>query len=322
MTGSAVPGGVERLGILVVCYLRDDGDVPILRMHLDRVARHTDVAYTHYVTTARASAAAQELIRARPDVQHCDVEPTELRGSREHAYYLDELARRALADGVSHVCTLDVDSFPIRDGWVEAIAEARPPAADPQTDSGVAGILRVENGDTCLPHPSCVFAPRAFFDDHHPSFSPDSDGSAEFRRFLRATGQPADTGIRLAHTLWSRRLGWARLVRTNAVDLHPVMGGVYHDVLFHVGGIGRGKLFRRDLLASRVHRLSRPIERVPVPGAGLRRAKRRLLHAIRGRTERRLAAVNREAADELDTRLRRDPDVLFAELTGVSAGDR
>lgn len=316
MTVPPTRPSVERLGIVTVCHLRSDDDLPILALHLDRVARHTDIEYVHYISTARASPAARELIGSRRNVAKCEIEVTELRGSREHAYYLDALVHRALAAGVSHLCTLDVDSFPIRDGWVQTLAAARPPETDPHPASGVAAILRMENGDTILPHPSCVFAPREFFDRYHPSFSPDSDGTAEFRRFLRATGQSGDTGIRLAYTLWSQRLGWARLLRTNTVDLHPVMGGIYHDVIFHVGGIGRGKLFRRDVLASRAHRLSRPIERVPVPGTTLRGAKRSVLHAIRGRADKRLTAANRVAAAELDARLAADPDALFAELAG------
>ena len=56
----------------------------------------------------------------------------------------------ALADGVSHICTLDVDSFPIDDAWIDVLVASAPPA------SGLTGVLRVENGDVALPHPSCI----------------------------------------------------------------------------------------------------------------------------------------------------------------------
>ena len=172
-----------------------------------------------------------------------DVPDTALRGSREHGYYLDQLWRHALATDATHLCTLDVDAFPIRDDWVDAVAARITP------ESGLAAVSRLENGDTELPHPSCTLARRDFFERFKPSFSPDSDGTPEFRRFRITTGQSADTGIQLGYALWTAGLPWGRLVRTNAVNPHYLMAGIYGDAVFHLGGIGRGKLFREDLRA-------------------------------------------------------------------------
>jgi hypothetical protein len=302
--------GVDHLGILLVCYLKDDDDLPLLELHLERVAKHMHVPTTIFTAANRATNAARALLDAQPNVVVCDDPGTQLRGSREHAYHLDLLAQRALDAGVSHLCTLDVDSFPIRDDWVDIVAAPVPDA------SGLAAVLRVENGDTALPHPSCTFARRDFYERLSPSFSPDSDGTPEFRAFLRETGQGADTGIRLGAALWAAGLPWGKLLRTNAVNPHYLMAGIYADAVFHLGGVGRGKLFRKDLEQSTVHRISRPLERIPVGTGGPAEVKRSVLRRVRGKQEDRLAAQNRAFYSVLRGWLLSDPDGLLAYLRG------
>ena len=306
----AAPGPVAELAIVVVYFLKDDDDLPFLQIHFDRIARHTRVPYTVHAAANRVTPAARTLIDAQPNVVVHDLEPTDLRGSREHAHYLDQLVAIALDGPATHVCTLDVDSFPVHDDWVARVAGAAPAA------SGLAGVLRVENGDVALPHPSCVLAARGFFERYHPSFSPDSDGTPGFRDFLRSTGQRADTGIRLAYVLWSQHLDWGRLLRSNAVDPDGLMAGIYADSVFHMGGIGRGKLFRRDVEASRVHRLSAPLERLPVRGTRAVAWKRAALRRLRGTAEDRLAARNRETYALLRGSLFSDPDGFVSYLRG------
>jgi hypothetical protein len=308
--GERAHGEVRHLAILVVYFLKDDDDLPFLEVHFDRIARHTLVPYTIYAAINRATPAARALIDGQPNLVVCEVSECDLRGSREHAWYLDALVRRALDDDGSHLCTLDVDSFPVRDDWVARVSGAAP------AESGLAGVLRIENGDVALPHPSCVFATRAFYERFTPSFSPDTDGSAEFRQFLRITGQSADTGIRLGYVLWCHDLPWGHLLRSNRTDPDGIMAGIYADSVFHMGGIGRGKLFRRDLDASAVHRLTTPLERIPVRGETAVRVKRAVLRRLRGSAEARLAARNRDTYALLRGWLFSDPDGLVAFLRG------
>ncbi len=304
---AAIP---KKLAILVVYHLRDGTDMRLLQLHLDRIERHTADTYKVFAATNRASIDAREVLDARSDVIICDIPSTELRGSREHAYYLDALVQFALADGASHFITLDVDSFPIDDRWI-GVLEA---TADP--GSGLAAILRSENGDVDLPHPSCTFATRGFFERFNVSFSPDSDFVPEFRRFLRATRQAGDTGIRLAYVLWSAGLKWGQLHRSNAIDVHYLMAGIYDDVVFHLGAGGRDALFRRDRQTSLPHRLSEPIERFPARRAFAIRIKKRLLRMIRSRAERTLIETNNVIAELSRDWLLSDPDGLLAYLRG------
>jgi hypothetical protein len=267
---------------------------------------------TVFAAANRATPAARALLDAQPNVVVCDLPVTDLRGSKEHGWYLDRLVPIALDAGVSHICTLDVDAFPVRDDWVQVVAAAMP------EQSGLAAVSRIENGDSALPHPSCAFARRDFYERFTPSFSPDSDGSAAFRDFLRTTGQRADTGIGLGYALWAAGEPWGRLVRTNAVDPHYLMAGIYGDAIFHLGGIGRGKLFRKDLEGSAVHRLTRPLERVPVGTGAVAAAKRSALRRVRGGQEHRLAEENRAFYSLLRAWLLSDPDGLIAYLRGTS----
>jgi hypothetical protein len=301
---------VSRLAILVVYFLKDDGDLPLLALHLDRIEMHTKVPYTLYAVANRVSKSALAMIGERPNVKILKPPTTALRASREHGYYLDAMIPVALADGVSHICTLDVDSFPIRDSWVNVLLHAAP------EESGLSGVLRSENGDVALPHPSCVLARRDFFERFMPSFSPDSDSTPGFRTFLHSTGQSADTGIRLGYILWHNKMPWGYLVRTNTRNPHYLMAGIYGGVVFHLGSASRGNVFRKDFDNSVMHRASAPIERAHTIGPRSQGLQRALLRIARRDVEERVITRNRETFHLLREQLVLDPDALIAYLEG------
>ena len=216
--------------------------------------------------------------------------------------------RRGRTDA-THFATFDMDSFPIADRWLERALALAPGAP-------VAAVLRRENGDVCLPHPSCTVLTRDFVETHSVSFSPDSDGTPTFREFLRATGQAGDTGIRIAEQLWREQLPWGRLLRTNRVDLHPVIAGIYGDVVFHLGAGTRAAMFRHDLHRTWAFRLTGPVERIPVGHGRARRVKKAALARIRRPAAGRVIEANRRAGLEAREWLLRDPDGLFTHLRG------
>ncbi len=302
---------VEHLGILVVYALAHADDIRLLDLHLERIARHTHVPYTLFAVAVRLDDEASRHVLDAPNVVMCDIAPTERRGSREHGYYLDAMVPLALDRGVSHLCTLDVDSFPIDDAWLHTLLDLAPP------ETGLVGVLREENGDVALPHPSCILAPRAFYERYHPSFWPEPERTGEFRRFVRATGQRADTGIRLASLLWNEQLPWGKLRRTNASNPHYLLAGIYGDAVFHMGGITRAKVFRTDLAGSRVHKLTRPLEHIPAPTAKLKAARKKLLNRTRRRANAAMAQRNRTVYLELRERLLTGPEAFIAELRGA-----
>ena len=302
--------GGPRVAVLTVALVRDDDERALLELQLARLRRHTAGPLAIHMVARRVPADVRAWLDAQADVQLLDPPVATDTGSREHAVYLDALLTAARATDATHFATFDLDSFPIADDWLGRATAMLPPGA------GVAAVLRRENGDVCLPHPSGTVLTRAFVEAHAVSFSPDSDGTPAFRRFLRESGQRADTGIRLARTLWTESLPWAPLLRTNAVDVHPVIAGIYGDCFFHLGAGSRVALFRADLAGSRVHRLTRPIERVPVGHGRARTAKQRLLTTLRRPAEARRIAANRTAAETALAALLADPDAFVAMLRG------
>ena len=74
-------------------------------------------------------------------------------------------------------------------------------------------------------------------------------------------------------------------------------------------------LFRRDLAVSTPHRLTRPIERLPVP-TSIRGFKHDLLGRVRGGAERAIKERNRVAYDLAREWLLTDADGLVAYLRG------
>jgi hypothetical protein len=241
------PWSTLRLGFVVVYHLHQE-DWPLLDLHLRAIARCSPpgLHYRIYGTALRLAPQLVSRLHAVPELLLCSVPPTDLRGSQEHSYYLDHLTSLAVKDGMTHICTLDVDSFPIRPGWFEASLAAI------QRQSAYVAILRRENGDSVLPHPSYTFFPHDFYELYRPTFFPHTAAMCPregflFRRWLRATKQVPDSGIGFAWTVAQHRLRWSPLLRSNRVDDHMVMGGIYGDHIFHLGALSRPlKSFRGD----------------------------------------------------------------------------
>jgi hypothetical protein len=91
-----------------------------------------------------------------------------------------------------------------------------------------------------------MFFAREFCERFHPTFA--LPGDPRGQAILRATGQPnVDTGAGYAMALAEHQLPWAKLLRSNKVNDHPLLGGVYGDMVFHFGNASRGKAFVIDI---------------------------------------------------------------------------
>jgi len=230
------------LAILVVYYF-EEPEAGLLDIHLERIRRHTRMPYRIYAAANRLPDELRTRLLSADDVTVCPIPETELRSSYEHAYYLGALARQAAAEGVDYLCTLDVDSFPVADHWAETLAER----LDRRTP--LAGILRRENGDRFLIHPSCIFMRADFFRTFQPGFLPGREdvGSLRFRLLRMLMNSEWDTGAGLNDVLWRHRLKWVRLLRSNINQDHYLMAGIYGGLIFHLGSGSRGdKWFRGD----------------------------------------------------------------------------
>jgi hypothetical protein len=274
----------SRVGICVV-YLVDEPYELLFYKHLEQIRRCSEgFDIRIYAGVNRLAPKYVEHLRALEFVKLCELVPTAQRLSDEHAHYLDQLVPVALSDGATHIATLDVDSFPIDPNW---LARSQALLRD---GAALVGVLRTEWNDVAAPHPSYMFFAREFHERFHPTFAlPDNPRS---EALLRAMGQRRlDTGAGYAMVLAEQRLPWAQLLRSNKVNDHPLMGGVYGRMVFHFGAGTRGKAFVIDIREALRQR----------PGA----RKRDVVPEIAARNERIAQNMLSEMNADFDAYLRR-----------------
>src|SRR5262249_31311078 len=214
-----------RLGIVVV-YLVREADGSLLDLHLRQIEEHTRVPYGIYGAANRLLPAFRQRLEQHPRVRICECPTTELRGSAEHAYYLEHLVRLAVEDGVSHVVTLHVDSFPVRTGWAEELAAKL---------SGSCVFATPEHINT-----ACLLFRRDFYLKYRPTFhlSEQERAGAGYRRYLEECAPVPHSGIGYGFRAYTEGLSWYYLREAAPCEY----GKVYDDMIFHLrGAVKRGE---------------------------------------------------------------------------------
>ena len=213
-----------RPGILVV-YLVGDEDAALLDLHLAQIRRCTSVPYTIFAATNRLSPRLRGKLQQYPEVKVCDCPDTDLRGRDEHAYYLEYLTRTAIADGVTHLVTLHVDSFPIAEGWERQLAE--------KVSNGCAFAVMDHK------YTACLFFTREFYLRHRPEYrvSREEAATPAFRQLEEEERFSGDSGIGFLLKARTAGLGWHVMRRTAADD--DGFGEVHDGLMFHFGGAAR-----------------------------------------------------------------------------------
>lgn len=231
-----------RIGVLVVYYL-DPKEEWVIKEHFRRFDACDDKQFMIYAAINRLAPGLHHYLHERDYIKIISLPVTTVRGSDEHIWYLDRLKSAALDDGCNFICTFDVDSWPIGDGFFSTIINLLE-----REGVELIAIQREENGDTYLPHPSFTFASADFFKRYDVSFgSPKSISKQKnFKLFLEKTKQARDSGIGVGFELWINNISWIKLIRSNIINYHFLMGGVYGDLVFHVGGSSWNKRFRGE----------------------------------------------------------------------------
>jgi len=308
-----------KLGIVVV-YLVSDRMGPLLDLHLRKIEEHTDVPYTIYGSVNRLRPEYRRILDRRRDVKTFQISPAyeEVEESRryvkgvvgrvaatENGYYSDRLVELALAEGVTHICTLHVDSFPVQSGWVDHLLTRTGDSVP------VAAMFRAENGDTMLPMPACLFSTSEFAETARPRFTitPETEALPDWTPFLERYREEFDTGFGYAFALHRHGMGFAPLRRSNLRDDHYLFAGVYDDIVFHLGaaaridvetqvvfrGAWRGQGLTREYAEARTH-----AERQPLIVAS--------------------DAENRRTFEDIWEKLTRDPDAYIESLRSGPPG--
>ena len=221
-------------------------------------------------------------------------------GPDAHAAKLNALATEIAqeAEPEDTLIFLDGDAFPIAplDGFLEETLSRFP----------LAAIRRDENLGDKQPHPSFCATTVGFWDQ--------IDGDWSRAHWTNDVGwEIDDPGGLLLKTLMERGVEWHPLQRTNRTNLHPVLCGVYDDVVYHHGAGFREAFDSVDRLrAGTIPDL--PIGLAPDPPVGLAgfawklRAKRWYIAEKRPvvRRERRLMRENRELSERVFRWLQED----------------
>ena len=222
-----------KLGIVVV-YLVAEDDEPLLDLHLAQIARCTQAPHRIYASANRLLPRFRQKIERVPCIQICDIPDTGLRGHFEHAYYLDRLVERAVDDGVTHVCTLHVDSFPVIRGWAIQVARKL------DACRVLASSLRDEKTHR-KPSTDFMMFTREFYLAHRPTMllPPEVMQSTEYQRYLAAFTNLPDSGVGYGFKIWSEQLSWLALPRAAEVDESYHFGSLFGGLVFHLGGAVR-----------------------------------------------------------------------------------
>jgi hypothetical protein len=170
-------------------------------------------------------------------------------GAAQHPVKLNHLAHRALeqADDDDLLVFLDGDAFPVM--------PLEPALRDMLGRAPLVAIRRDENGDL-YPHPSFCATTARFW----------KALGGDWRR-----GKPwtlpdggyvhSEVGARLLRQLHEGGHQWTPLLRTNGRDLHPLLFGVYGDLIYHHGAGYRYPLTRTDMQWIRDVRAEGDVER-------------------------------------------------------------
>ena len=117
---------------------------------------------------------------------------------------------------------MDSDTFPITDKWVDVIVKNL-------KDNPITAIQRKENsaaGMGCKPelHPHICFL---------------STTIGFWVKNNLSIGRVPNTAYNIGEWLKAKGLDFTKILRSNAIDLHPLYFGVYGDILYHHGSGNR-----------------------------------------------------------------------------------
>jgi hypothetical protein len=148
---------------------------------------------------------------------------------RSHPSALDYLAHKVAAD-FDYIVTLDNDSFPVRDDWLDVLV------GECEQGAAVAGVYRDEMAPAIEPfiHVSGLCLRPRDLRALNVSFGRDARPEIEHNQ---------DVGQKITHEFTRLGRTIAPLRRSNEVNVHFLIGGIYGDVIYHHGAGSRKGMF-------------------------------------------------------------------------------
>jgi len=201
-----------------------------------------------------------------------------LKGIVDHASKLNALARvvcqEAYDDDVLIFC--DSDAFPVRDitDYIRSGMSRWP----------LVAVQRLENAGDMQPHPCFTFTTAGLWRRIGGDWRTGPTWTNSYGQVV------TDVGAKLLESLRLHGLDWGKMLRSNRVNLHPLLFSVYDGIVYHHGAGSRATIGGR---AVRQRELSR------LDSAEAVRRKSELKQEIAGASRRILDILWRGRDDEL-----------------------
>jgi len=237
-----------KLGIAVV-YMVSERNERLIDLQLSQIDANTTVPYTIYACVNELLPQFREKLEQSPHVKVCtcrtyekgsgllrqDTAKVPTRGlvavgsKYEHSFYLEQLIKTAVDDGMTHVAMLHPDSFPIRPEWAKELAGTL------NDRCVLAGVTRDPVKDH-KPLTACIFYHRDFYLKYHPRLllSQEEFDSEDYQRYYHACPHVTDSGFGYGYKMFMEDLTWHPLVRSNKGGNHMVFASIYGDLIFHL----------------------------------------------------------------------------------------
>lgn len=303
-----------KLGIVVV-YLVTERNEALLDLHLRQIEKNTQVPYTIYGSANRLLTQFREKLEKDPKVRICECVPyedTHIERRYEHSFYLEQLIKAAVEDGVSHVCILHVDSFPVYPGWAEELAGRL-------SDKCVlAGIQRDDEIDQ-KPMTACMFFHRDFYLEECPRLllTESELDSEKYKQYVQEYPHSADSGVGYGFKIFARGLSWYPLRNSDRNGREAMFGRFHGDLIFHLSSAVQIEdspsiLFRNVTvdLRSPFRRFMAGLAKIILPSGIKDRLKRRLPESMRPPRE----DLEKAAFERVRQKLLQDPESFITAL--------
>jgi hypothetical protein len=217
-----VVNGFDRGGRWGDFNVQEAREFPWIDLCLRQIERHSrGSSYEVMVWDNTRMPEHKELIEAHPNVRR--FEPVDPQLDLRQGKSLNRLAKK-IRPGTEFIITLDSDSFPIRDGWIENLTGRL------TGDVELAGAWR----DELLPHKPAYVHPCGLALRHSMLLSLDVGF---------AVGSGIDVAMNLNEAIHARGGRDSRLWRSNKLNVHFMMGAVYGDLIYHQGAGSRAPKF-------------------------------------------------------------------------------
>lgn len=229
-----------RLLIGSVFASDDDFQEQLLDLQLRFIKATTD-SFDHVVfiskSTKEKSFENKTHVIQRGVSENCDNQHVEGLESL-HRYFLQ------VRDQYDYFLILDSDAFPIKKNWIKTLTNKMSPqqcfddegfftfSYGPEFE--IASVIRQENFESRL-HASILFANNRSLDEI----------SFEYRLVGKDILNRDETDVCLPLYQFEKREKAYPLIRTNKVNIHPIVAGVYGDMFYHHGAGTRSNLVFR-----------------------------------------------------------------------------